>query len=339
MAPRVLALFVTAAVALGVAGGASGGSYNWGNDGYGACQNSDGLTDWTVVNNCLQSLSGWVTVKPWTIYNATATCEDILTGPYPTASNFAGGFAYSGQAFIALDTTGQWPSNGATVRSDTNGASSHGIAWQGGSDIGSDVAEVKTIQLGDWNLDVADAPTTWGTAVMAFGNADLFESQTAQYAMACLASNVAIGQNDYYSDGGYYTANERTPPGAMATARGSGRSGIRHNPRPAERNLVIRHPEAARPTVTRWRRITLQTNIHRKLRMACPGGFQRSGTADLMPEYAPKSMQPPTARQLHNTRFSVLSRSHDRSGATLQVKATRLPVTTMLNVQLTCVKR
>jgi len=118
-----------AVVAVGI--GSANASYNWGDNGYGACQNSYGESQWTVTGNCIQSLSGWVTVKGWTVYNATATCEDILTGPYPTASNFGGGYAYSGQAFLALDTTGTWPSNGATVSSNANGAGSHGIAWQG----------------------------------------------------------------------------------------------------------------------------------------------------------------------------------------------------------------
>jgi len=332
-------LAAVAVVGLGAAGAAQAGSYNWGDNGYGACQNNGGVSDWTVTNNCLQSLSGWVTVKPWTIYNATATCEDILTGPYPTASNFAGGFAYSGQAFLALDTTGSWPSNGATVSSSADNAGSYGIAWQGGSDIGSDVAEVKTIQLGNWDLDVANAPTTWGTAVMAFGNSDLFESQTAQYAMACLAADDAIGMNDYYSGGGVYTPNERTPSGVVAMARENAAPQVRHNARPAERNHIIRHAEAQRATVTRWRRITLQPNVQRTIRMACPGGYQRSGNVEITPEYAPGNMKAPTAAQLRNTTFSVLRRSHDRRGATVRAKAARLPVTTMLNAHLTCVKR
>lgn len=334
---RYLSLAAVAVMGLGAAGAAQAGSYNWGDNGYGACQNNDGVSDWTVTNNCLQSLSGWVTVKPWTIYNATATCEDILTGPYPTASNFGGGFAYSGQAFLALDTTGSWPSNGATVSSNANGAGSHGIAWQGGSDIGSDVAEVKTIQLGNWDLDVANAPTTWGTAVMAFGNSDLFASQSAQYAMACLAADDAIGQNDYYSGGGVYTPNERTPSGTVAMAR-EHTDTVRHNPRPAERNHVVRHADAAAPTVTRWRRITLQRNVQRTVRMACPGGYRRSGQVEVTPEHAPRNMKPPTTAQVRNTTFSLLRRSHDRTGATVRVKASRLPVTTMLNMHLTCVK-
>jgi len=201
------------------------------------------------------------------------------------------------------------------------------------------VAEVKTIQLGNWDLDVANAPTTWGTAVMAFGNSDLFGSQSAQYAMARLAADDAIGMNDYYSGGGVYTPNERTPSGATAMARENAAPQARHNARPAERNHIIRHAEAERATVTRWRRITLQPNVQRTVRMACSGGYQRSGNVEITPEYAPGNMKAPTAAQLRNTTFSVLRRSHDRRGATVRVKAARLPVTTMLNAHLTCVKR
>jgi hypothetical protein len=49
-------------------------------------------------------------------------------------------------------------------------------------------------------------------------------------------------------------------------------------------------------------------------------------------------MKPPTAAQVRNTKFSLLRRSHDRRGATVRVKASRLPVTTMLNMHLTCVR-
>ena len=73
--------------------------------------------------------------------------------------------------------------------------------------------------------------------------------------------------------------------------------------------------------------------------MACPGGYQRASQVDLTPEYAPRTMKAPTAAQIKRTRIPVLARSHDRSGATVRVKATRLPVTTMLNAHLTCVKR
>ena len=62
------------------------GSNNWGDNGFGACTS---LGDSTLSDQsfgaCVQALSGWVSVKPWTIYNATPTCEDTLDGPYPVS--------------------------------------------------------------------------------------------------------------------------------------------------------------------------------------------------------------------------------------------------------------
>ena len=348
-----LALSAGAALAIGAVGlGSANASYNWGDNGYGACQNNYGESQWTVTGNCIQSLSGWVTVKGWTIYNATATCEDSISGPYPTQGSgspfvpYLQGFVYSGQAFLNwANTNTTWPANGTTTSNFPYDGG--GVAWQGSSgDITGDVPETVTLQLGNWNTNLTNAPTTWGTAHMAFGDTSPY-SHTAQYAMACIGPNIAIGQNSYASGGLWSpngviaqgSINERPAAGATAMARESAVPAVRHNPRPAERNMLRRHAETSRPTLTRWRRVTLRPNVQRTFRMACPGGYQRTSQVDLTPEYAPKNMQAPTAAQIKGTRIPVLARSYNGTGATVRVKGTRLPVTTMLNAHLTCVKR
>jgi hypothetical protein len=71
---RGLALSVAAAVTLTTAATAQGGSNNWGNNGFGACTSLGNSTySDQSFGACVQSLSGWVSVKPWTIYNATPT--------------------------------------------------------------------------------------------------------------------------------------------------------------------------------------------------------------------------------------------------------------------------
>lgn len=355
MARRIitfLAFFVGAVFAVGAVGvNSAKASYNWGDNGYGACQNDYGLS-WTETNNCVQALSGWVTVKGWTIYNASATCEDSISGPYPTQGSgspfvpYLQGYVYSGQAFLNWSyQNSTWPTNGTTTSNFPYDGG--GVAWQGSSGaITGDVPETVTLQLGDWDTNLSVEPTVWGTAHLAFGDSSIY-SHTAQYAMACIGPNIATGQNAYAS-GGFWSPSgsiaqgsvaKRTRGSGTATARTNAAPSVRHNPRPAERNILRRHAGTSRPTVTRWRRITLRRNVKRTLRMACPRGYHRTGQVDLTPEYAPRNMKAPTAAQIKRTRIRVLSRSHDRRGATVRVKAMRLPVTTMLNAHLTCVKR
>ena len=59
------------------------GSYQWGDNGFGACDPglgagfSDGVTG--PGSGCAQALSGWVDVKPWTIYEATFLAKIFMT--------------------------------------------------------------------------------------------------------------------------------------------------------------------------------------------------------------------------------------------------------------------
>ena len=319
-----------ASIALAVAsmgaatGSAQAGSENWGSNGFGACTslNTSEFADQSF-GACVQSLSGWVTVKPWTIFNATPTCEDTLDGPYPLSSLYPSWantdepqWVFSGQAWY----------NGATmnesVRVDFPGA---GIAWQG-DDIDSDVAEDIDAFYGNWDGNLAGS-VEWGTGIMAFGNPDLFSTKTAQYALACLKAQ-SVGVQPYGTYSGSVSAPEQGSPALRYT----------HNPSPAERKRVIPRSGDSDTHVLAWHRITVKPYDTRKVTLRCPSGYERSGLLQLTHEHAPADMKAPSASEIKKNQVTVKSQKHQPKQARFTIKSKKLTMTTMVHAHLPCSK-
>lgn len=323
---KAVAASATAALILGMmaasASSAQAGSNNWGDNGFGACTSLGNSTfSDQSFGACVQSLSGWVSVKPWTIYNATPTCEDTLDGPYPVSSldpDFADTdtpqWVFSGQAWY----------NGAgmdqSVAAALGGA---GAAWQGNG-IDSDMAEDIDAFYGNWDGNLAVTPS-WGTGITAFGNPDLFETHTAQYALACLEAQ-SVGVQPY----GTYASSLSVAALGQPTLR------VSHNPRPAERKHTVKVSKASDDHVMQWRRITLVPKDKRKVTVKCPAGYERLGHIQLTPEHAPKNMKAPTKKKIKKNKVKLTSRAHKGKKAVFTVKTKKLSMTTMVNAHLRC---
>ena len=324
---KLFAASATAALALGMmaatASSAQAGSNNWGDNGFGACTSLGNSTfSDQSFGACVQSLSGWVSVEPWTIYNATPTCEDTLDGPYPVSSLYPTWantdepqWVFSGQAWY----------NGASMDQSVSAApgGGTGAAWQG-SGIDSDIAEDIDAFYGDWDGNLAVNPS-WGTGITAFGNPDLFETYSAQYALACLeAQSVGIQPYSTYASS------------LSVAALGQPKLRVSHNPRPAERKHTVKVSEAPGDHVMQWRRITLVPKDKRKVTVKCPSGYERIGQIQLTPEHAPKNMKAPTKKKLKKNKVKLTSRAHKAKKAVFTVKTKKLSMTTMVNAHLRC---
>ena len=339
------------------------GSYNWGDNGFGACNpglGSDFVSptgSYEDAPACAQALSGWVDVKPWTIYEATCSCHDLYDGPYPLISLYpnAGlfkdeiypiqsdfvypGFVVSGQAWsYKYRNSSTLPYNssdlGTTIKP---GASwyTNGIAWQG-SDIDSDAATESTLDFGDWSGDYSQMYSQAGTAHMAFGNPDPFSSKSAQYAMACVDAGVWHGTN-------YGAYGARMPsPLARQTESTDPVTGymkspeLTYNPNPGERNHVIEHADGKH--IRLHRRITLQEGEKRKVVMEYPKGFERGpNRITFAAEYVTPDMSAPTQEHFDLTKIHQKAR-YKKNKAIFTVQPRKLALTTMLNAQLKLVK-
>lgn len=326
---RLLACGASAALAvasMGIAtGSAQAGSNNWGDNGFGACTS---LGNSTYADQsfgaCVQSLSGWVSVKPWTIFNATPTCEDTLDGPYPVSSldpDFGDSdipqWVFSGQAWY----------NGASMNQTVSAApgGGTGAAWQG-SGIDSDLAENIGAFFGNWNGSSAETPS-WGTGITAFGNPDLFDTKTAQYALACLEAQ-SVGVQPY----GMYSRSVSASASLTPTLRHT------HNPSPAERKRIIPRSSDSDSHVLVWRRITVEPFDTRKVTLRCPSGYVRSGLLQLTHEHAPADMKAPTRSQLKKNQVTAKSQIHQPKQARFKVKSKKLNMTTMVHAHLPCSK-
>ena len=319
------------------------GSYNWGDNGWGACDpgmgvsglSEDGLTG--PGTGCAQALSGWVSVKPWTIYEATCTCEDLIDGPYPMSSLYGSSdpsYIISGQA-LRYKTIGQGDSTlnydpsdlGTTVKPGGAGYS-YGVAWQG-SDIDSDAASEQTLDFGDWSGGKA---TQYGTAHMAFGNPEFWSSKSAQYAMACFTANYWVNPSLTRVPSPLARQSQLTDP--VTGYRQS--SELTYNPNPAERNHVIEHADGKH--IKLHRRITLQEGEKRKVVMDYPKGFERGpNRITFAAEYVTPDMSAPTQEHFDLTKIHQKAR-YKKNKAIFTVKSRKLALTTMLNAQLNLVK-
>ena len=310
------------------------GSYQWGDNGYGACNQGMGsaFDSYTGPDSgCTQALSGWVDVKPWTIYEATCSCEDAYDGPYPMSAlyNYIDPtYVISGQAWTAKyqnDSSLQYNSSdlGTTVKPKSYNA---GVAWQG-SDIDSDLATDLTLNFGNWEENT----TQYGTAHMAFGNPDLFSSKSAQYAMACFTADWWEG------------ASERMPSPLARQSQSTDpvtgymkSSELIYNPNPGERNHVIEHGDGKH--IRLHRRITLQEGEKRKVVMEYPKGFERGpNRITFAAEYVTPDMSAPTQEHFDLTKIHQKAR-YKKNKAIFTVQPRKLALTTMLNAQLNLVK-
>ena len=315
------------------------GSNNWGDNGFGACTSLGNSTfSDQSFGACVQSLSGWVSVKPWTIYNATPTCEDTLDGPYPVSSLYptwansdTPQWAFSGQAWY----------NGASMNESVSAApgGGTGTAWQG-SGIDSDLAEDIDTFFGNWNGDLTETPS-WGTGITAFGNPDLFDTYTAQYALACLeAQSIGVQPYGRYASSYPSVAEPLTrQPEAKDPVTGKLKSSeitYTYNPNPAERNHVIEHADGKH--IKLHRRITLQEGEKRKVVMEYPKGFERGpNRITFAAEYVTPDMSAPTQEHFELTKIHQKAR-YKKNKAIFTVKSRKLALTTMLNAQLNLVK-
>lgn len=318
-----------ASVALAVAsmgaatGSAQANSENWGNNGFGACTSLGNSTFSDQSSGaCVQSLSGWVTVKPWAIFNATPTCEDTLNGPYPVSTLYPSWantgepqWVFSGQAWY-------W---GGSMDQSVAAPSDTGIAWQG-DEIGKEEAGNSNVFFGNWDGNLAVTPS-WGTGSMAFGNTDLFSSQIAQYALACLEAQ-SVGVQPYGTLSGSVSAPEQGSPTLRYT----------HNPSPAERKRVIPRSGDSDAHVLAWHRITVKPYDTRKVTLRCPSGYERSGLLQLTPEYAPADMKAPSASEIKKNRVTVKSQKHQPKQARFTIKSKKLSMTKMVHAHLPCSK-
>ena len=318
-----------AVASMGLAtGSAQAGSENWGSNGFGACTSLADIvypdTFSEPSGNCVQSLSGWVSVKPWTIFNATPTCEDTLDGPYPVSSLYPSltawdpdepEWVFSGQAWY----------NGASMNESVTTVAGNGVAWQG-SGIDSDAADLPTAFYGNWDGNLAGS-IGWGTGIMAFGNPDLFDTKTAQYALACLGAE-SMGVEPY----GTYSGS------TSAAAHGSPALRYTHNPSPAERKRVIPRSGDSDTHVLAWHRITVKPSDTRKVTLRCPSGYERSGLLQLTHEHAPADMKAPSASEIKKNQVTVKSQKHQPKQARFTIKSKKLTMTTMVHAHLPCSK-
>jgi hypothetical protein len=326
---RLSAWGASAALAVASMGAATGsaqaGSENWGSNGFGACTSLGNSTFSDQSSGaCVQSLSGWVNVKPWTIFYATPTCEDTLDGPYPVSTLYPGLadadypiYVFSGQAWYAGAEMNEWV--------DDTAYGEIGIAWQG-SGIDSDLAKDHEVFFGKWDGDAAQS-VNWGTGMMAFGNPDLFSSKTAQYALACLEAQV-FGVEPY----GTYSRS------TSAAAFGSPVLRYSHNPSPAERKGVIPRSGDSDTHVLVWHRITVKPYDTRKVTLRCASGYERSGLLQLTDEHAPADMKAPSASEIKKNQVKVKSQKHQPKQARFTIKSKKLSMTTMVHAHLPCSK-
>ena len=313
------------------------GSYQWGDNGFGACDPglgagfSDGVTG--PGSGCAQALSGWVDVKPWTIYEATCSCEDLYDGPYPMSHLYGetdNTYVVSGQAWNSKyinDSTLQYNSSdlGTTIKPSEYEAA---VAWQG-SDIDGDVPTYMTLNFGNWS---GGKPTQYGTAHMAFGNPEPFSSKSAQYAMACVTASWWEITPSERVPSPLARQSESTDPvtGHMKSPE------LTYNPNPGERNHVIEHGDGKH--IRLHRRITLQEGEKRKVVMKYPKGFERGpNRITFAAEYVTPDMSAPTQEHFDLTKIHQKAR-YKKNKAIFTVQPRKLALTTMLNAQLNLVK-
>jgi hypothetical protein len=285
---------------------ASAGDYNWGTNGSGACNQGspNAGTEWNQ-GNCVMALSGWANVKPLTIMQATVSCEDTVSGPYPTAtpgSNQSPSNLQPGPFYFAYEWWAGMQSGWAWQGSDISGDSPTGGPTEGQFD------------------PTTGTVITWGSASGAFGNGTVYTKQ-AQYAAGCLN---AYGAGEV--TGSISSSREPHSDGSSAMS-----VSVRHNPNPAER-LIISRGKAGTRMVTR--RVTLRPNRSRTVRVACPARTKRIGQ-DTWIEYAPANGRAPSASSIAATRLSIANTGR-LNGRTVAIRTGRLVHTTMLQLQITC---